>query len=515
MTEVVRPTLLTAGKLVEVVWNIPDGQTRPAGYRVSLYVSGCAGADCQPASSDKPASRQIAVQDVCATCSWATFDEPSVKDGGEYWASVIPLGRGETTSDNSSSLPRGRSSTEAVRVSTSPGATPFSAADLALDRAVEAAVDVIPGENDPNDAGIWIDVATGKVVHGFVDNSSYEQQVAKVQKINQAGLITTRRVKYSKSALTAIKDRIVRERADLAGVGIQINAVTLALKENKVRIRASAATPEAAAVLADRYGGDVIILDDVKIRMSSTANNPENTPAPRDPDPENLSWYGGIYIADGWLSGCTGGYLAQKSNGDYYMLTAGHCFDPTNIWGEPTLIEDDNGNTIGAIEDSYDGHDDDVDVASIWIPARGLATNQIIAESGSVFRNVTDDADEFVEDTLVCFSGVTSGTEKCARNYEQGEVIWPDGTIFYNATRAMQWDENTEDFALDGDSGSAIYRDVNDIFDDEFRVYGIESGTTWNEDDDENVVGGGFVYTFNTDIENAIDAHALESEPIP
>ncbi|WP_041253622.1 hypothetical protein [Frankia sp. EAN1pec] len=212
---------------------------------------------------------------------------------------------------------------------------------------------------------------------------------------------------------------------------------------------------------------------------------------------------------------CTAGYLTTKSDGETYLLTAGHCFPEGAFVSVPNanILTGNPSNTIiGIVVDRRSGFNTYGDYESIRITSPGLATNQIIAADG-LLRNVTDDADDFVANTSVCFNGKTSDEERCARNDAMGDEIFDDH-VTYHVAAAFQSDVATKWWAQGGDSGSGVYRWIED--DDEFRVYGIIGGPIWHFDDDdilENPTDGGFWYSFDQDIQGAIGTSVL-TDPV-
>jgi hypothetical protein len=190
---------------------------------------------------------------------------------------------------------------------------------------------------------------------------------------------------------------------------------------------------------------------------------------------------------------------------DLYLTTAGHCF-PIG-----TTVSDGAGRPIGTVVDALDGHNTDADAEIISLPFSALATNQIIAQAISIWRNVTDEARTFVEGTPVCFSGQTSNGQKCALNAEIGNIIFPDGSVHHDAAIAFNPFIHVDDYSLSGDSGSAVYRSLSN---NSLRVYGINDGSTYIEDQNGTIEAGGFYYTFDTHLHNDFGVSALTT-PVP
>ncbi len=175
----------------------------------------------------------------------------------------------------------------------------------------------------------------------------------------------------------------------------------------------------------------------------------------------------------------------------------------------PTPIVGGNpSNTIiGIVEDRASSFNTYGDYEAIRLTSPSLSTNQVLAANG-LLRNVTDDADEFVSGTRVCFNGKTSDEERCAYNDAMGDEVYDDHTTFHVAA-AFQTDVASDTWAQEGDSGSAVYRSLSSS---SFRIYGIINGPVWHYDDDdilESPTDGGFYYTFDQDIQNAIGTSTL------
>jgi hypothetical protein len=478
---VTKALLLAGDGQVEAVWNLEGRGLHPAGYRVELFHG----------------SKRVGTQTVCGSCTWALFAGPPVANGEQYRAGITPIG------------PAGRAGTTVMTGSAQPAAfsvSKASANDDALDGVITEVGKRPALRGNRDEAGLAASLADGKLVVGLADNKRYRDNAADIARTRSASRVTVRPMKYSTATLEALSDRIARGAKKLRSRGIRITATSVNVLANKVTVDVVPATAATADVLAAEYGSDTLILRGGQVHTRRASNNPEHQAAPRIPSSFAISWYGGIWVTDSpGTFDCTAGYIAEKDNGDRYLTTAGHCFTV----GTP--IHDGAGTLIGTVTEALDGRGDEADGALISLNSPDLATNQIIAQAASVWRNVTDEAERFVQGTLVCFSGAASNNQKCAFNASQGNVIFEDGTVQSDASIAYNPLFPVNDYLLIGDSGSPVYRSLER---DELRVYGIGNGSAWLEDDDGNIVTGGFYYSFTTNIQEHFGVNALTT-PVP
>ncbi|WP_433332410.1 hypothetical protein [Spirillospora sp. CA-294931] len=438
----------------------------------------------------------MSTQTVCGSCTWALFAGPQVANGERYRAAITPTGmdgRAGGTVETGSARPAALSAS-------------IPANDDALDRAIEDVGNRPAFRGSPDQAGLAVSMADGKLIVGLADNQRYTAHAADIARTGSAAQVTVRPMKYSTATLQALSDRIAREARELRSGGIRVTSTSVNVLANKVTVEAIPATAATVDALAAEYGPDTLIVRGGQVHTRQAGNNPEGQPAPRIPSSLDMSWYGGIWVGDVPGSGdCTAGYIAVKKTGERYLTTAGHCYTVG------TLVFDGAGTQIGRVTEALDGHGDEADGALISLNSPDLATNQIIAQATSVWRNVTDEAERFVPGTRVCFSGAESNQQKCAFNANQGEIIFDDGTVQHDVSIAYNPQFPVDDYAPQGDSGAAVYRSLER---DELRVYGITNGSAWYEDDDGTILTGGFYYSFTTNIQEHFGVTALTT-PVP
>jgi hypothetical protein len=484
-----RPVLLAGDGTVEAVWNTGRDGTAPGGYLVRLYRVSCQQRGCPSGAAAVQRSAPVAAQAVCGTCTWASFAAPDVGNGETYQATVTAV---------SGSRSSAAAATGPARPS-QPETDGPQQAEL-QDEAEQIAGQAAGGE----DAGVAIDYVSGRVMAGYRDTAHYPAHVAALARTAHPQLVVPRRMIYSTQTLTDLTERIVDDRTQLAGEGVHVTGAFVDSRADKVLVYADSVSTQAQAILAARYGADKVMLTARQVQVRRASNNPEWHRAPRGPLPDNTSWYGGIVLINDAGVHCTAGYVTFKGR-SLYLLTAGHCFDKGDI------IHDLYNTAVGYVASRQSGHNTRLDVETIKITFPRMATNQIIATRGTVWRNVTDDADRFVSGTRVCFSGAVSGSEKCAFNDAQGAGIWPDGSVVRHVTSALESSVATKDFVKGGDSGSPVYRSLSRH---ELRVYGIVDGSFWTEDQNGDPLDGGFIYTFDADIRRDFRTAALQV-PIP
>jgi hypothetical protein len=433
-----------------------------------------------------------------------------VVNGSTYWARIEPANISGTT-DSAAAF------TDVVVPAAAP--SPRSAGNSTTDTLEAEAYQVaaLLKDADPDHGGVAVDLAAGKVFRGLVDNADFTGQAAKTSTTAHPELVEARRMAYSTATLSALRDRIMNDRAGLADAGIHVRSTAVETLAGKVRVAVDTVTPDVVTTLGARYGSDAIIVTSRRTAATPDHNKPENSTVPRIPaQDENFGIYGGMEIIsppDQPLpTACTAGYVTKKSDGNFYLLTAGHCF-PLGATVAVDNAPPFGGDTvIGTVVDQRDpGDTDGGDVETILLTFNNLASNQIIAGSTTELRNITDDADDFVAGTVVCVNPKSTDAERCATNDTVEDIALDGGGVVYHVADAYETAEATKTYVQEGDSGAGVYRSLSST---SLRVYGIMGGSSWHFDDDDilqSPTDGGFYYTFDQDIQDDFGTSVLTS----
>ncbi len=284
-------------------------------------------------------------------------------------------------------------------------------------------------------AGVWLDHLAGGVLVVAV-TSEYGLYLAEQHGASAVGA-EIRQVAHPYAELAGLADRIGAQQDALRASGAAITGWYVDEIHNRVQVDLASATPEARAIVADRFGPAVAVGEasfvDVTCNYISSC-----TP-----------WRGGIDIQRPFTGGteyCTSGFTARPtgSSSTRYLLTAGHC--GSGLWKHA-------GTTIGTTtRNSLDLTSPISDSQRIPMSPAGQGTpyNVIYLTTSVTASPITSQVNQ-VDATLgttLCAAGRGSGY-RCgiitARAYQHNVA----GKIMYS-TRA--------DFgSAGGDSGGPVF----------------------------------------------------------
>ncbi|MFB4166002.1 S1 family peptidase [Alteribacillus sp. JSM 102045] len=155
--------------------------------------------------------------------------------------------------------------------------------------------------------------------------------------------------------------------------------------------------------------------------------------------------HGGLGI---WKSGssqdfdCTTAYPAKNTKGQYFMVTAGHCSDPSVGWAQ-------GGEYIGNMSTVHWQFGDEVDAGGIYIGDSSSAATSEIYGSSYNLTNLEKWENEKLGQ-MVCKSGGNSGIT-CGTLQDNRVSFYYEGMLFKNF-------RGTDVYARNQDSGGTVYR---------------------------------------------------------
>lgn len=293
---------------------------------------------------------------------------------------------------------------------------------------------------DADFGGLYFDQASGGVVDiaTIGDPITVGNSVAKW--IPSGAAYRVRHVEHSLNELDLLQARITEERGDWATVGLVLFTVGVDVLDNQVAITATF-TPSQEAAFVARYGS-----------AASLRIGPRPEPA-ACVDRHNCRnpMKGGLAIASSNGIACTSGYLGRNVSGltNLYLLTAGHCIDPTHGSGLAATWYHPAGTAIGTGAFEYWFTDTYADVGGIHA-TEGGSKNQIFASGPTdilAIGSSRSNANQAVG-ADVCLSGLNS-------HWVCGTVVQTNTGVQSAETYLLhQWDASFGGLA--GDSGGPM-----------------------------------------------------------
>jgi Trypsin len=266
---------------------------------------------------------------------------------------------------------------------------------------------------------------------------------------------STPRVKYSQSALTAVKGSVLL--SDVTGVENMYGAY-LEAEHNRVVVEASVVTEEMRTALASRYGADMVAL-------YLTPDQGAGEPLSRNMD--TTPFYGGAYAitttGNDTRWHCTIGF-PWTYNSEYYYLTAGHCTGlNTHVWMPKygtslvgLVVKDSWNNNTGSVKiDGQSYNTGDLALVKLYDPYHVTARMYVGGYYSTSSRTIGPIASRApkIGDSY-CSGGSTQG-EICGWKVRAISVDrrYVDGTVVRNIVEAKK----TGRCAAEGDSGGPVY----------------------------------------------------------
>ncbi|MEJ3742960.1 hypothetical protein WEI85_06705 [Actinomycetes bacterium KLBMP 9797] len=261
-------------------------------------------------------------------------------------------------------------------------------------------------------------------------------------------------VKYSKSALTAVKGDVLN--SGVPGVE-HMWAAFIDAETNRVLVKTSTVTEEMRTALASRYAADQLAL------LLTDEQQPELLSRPSDTSP----FWGGSYAVTStggstrWH--CTIGFPWSYNGADYY-ITAGHCTGLNTYTWMPrygtdivgVVRKDGWNNNTGSVKiDGQSYNTGDVALVQLFYPYKSGYSIYVGGPRSNVSRTIGGVATKSPKKgDKVCSGGSTVG-ELCGWKVTDGstDVRFRDGTLARNVAYATK----TPTCAAEGDSGGPIY----------------------------------------------------------
>ncbi|HEX8002123.1 MAG TPA: hypothetical protein VF519_05460 [Mycobacteriales bacterium] len=290
-------------------------------------------------------------------------------------------------------------------------------------------------------------------------------------------------VRHTYATLTALKDRVLRDRAWIEDHDIDLVYVAVRDEMNKVGVGIAGYTPEKAALIASRYPKGMVVVTPEGRAEQFYSRGYDTSP-----------WNGGSFIYTSSGKYCSAGPAVKSSTGKEYILTAGHCYVSPgttvstytrSTWqrypgrADPPFMGNAKAENPAINTDGYDLAVISVDEGG-GASALNFRTDPPTADgSGSPQkRTITG-----VIGTRLCMSGAYSG-ERCAAGVDIFNATFIPGKRAYqphiiHANRLVR-DDPAVSLAGQGDSGGPVYQ----VQSDGLAISGIILGGQANVDGD-------------------------------
>lgn len=338
---------------------------------------------------------------------------------------------------------------------TSSSAVTQSGAEQTLARRVDRA----EGEASKlaNFAGVYLDGDTGtRPTFLFTGNLKAADVV--LREFLAEDEYDVRTVDRSAGELLSTQDAVWGGRAELDRVGVHVVATGIHYTTNQVRVGVVELTDAKSAELIERYGDAVLPYDQGLITYDTC-----NIEACWQPSGSDVGMKGGLQMNQGSASPyCTGGFLGTRANGDYVILTAGHCIALGN--GQ---VFKHNGYTIGSqgsVHTWYDGSNADVGLVTLNATPDNL-NRYLQNDGGSGLASVSAVGTGQLNER-VCRIGAGAKAQSfpaksCGKIVDvlgNNESCNPSGTVCktIHLTATVNFD------SCPGDSGGAVFQDPAD-----------------------------------------------------
>jgi streptogrisin C len=311
------------------------------------------------------------------------------------------------------------------------GLSPSQAATHLAQQAAAIEIDgVLRGRLGSAFGGSWFDTVSGKLVVGVTDARQLPQvttagATAKVVDHSQEELDGIMAELDAMAGLPDERDAVGREPVGRPGPAVaglvswRVDPAT-----NSVVVTARNGQPRAAAL-------DVLARHGDAVRVERTDHVPTTV--------ENFM-DGGDAIDGG---NCSAGFNLLGSDGQGYLLTAGHCVEPGQ------MVTGHDGVDFGPVLESwFPGTDDALvrnDSAGYWIQGPWIDTNPSIGPVINVHG-----ASDAPQETAVCKSGITT-------KLTCGKITAKDVTVVYDGVYTVNNLTQHTACVEKGDSGGANY----------------------------------------------------------
>ena len=336
--------------------------------------------------------------------------------------------------------------------------------------------------------GVWIDPATGRVKVGIVgsENSLRGRVGGAISQLGLAGAADVVKVRHPISQLEAadswLGNRLAQASAGAAGplgsvLRTDLNAVELQLPSDAAL---TAAERGLVGEARSRYGDALRLVSDSRlaVRESSRAHATvsdfsralrlvsDSSPAQAQAtdckfNSQHISICNpplragiGIYYAPQGGHLCTGGFVARsRTDGKYYLFTAGHCLAGGKTGSWITLFADGSTHVIGSAHNFiWDTRGDmgilTVDNPTGWQPRHAVYVTASPNTTQDTTYNISADSLS-VMGQRICMSGAKTGTS-C------GTVIGLGETQAYGGVTVTYLGEANY-CSQDGDSGAPVF----------------------------------------------------------
>lgn len=333
-------------------------------------------------------------------------------------------------------------------------------------------------ENFEKNGGIYFD-SNGVVHLGFKEPNS-EMNSKAVQALSKSvknkDFVSTERVKYSTADLNEIKDKIltVIQHFFTEEEFIHLNfSISASFSDQKIILEHNNLPEKLIAQLKDDFN-DILQVENADISVEPSKGREEN-------------WNqqgAGLGITNKYGVGCSTAGIASK-NGNYFILTAGHCFEGTTSTTSSADIIKQYIFNVGRQHAIGTGSSLDVGLVRITndntLTGGRYATNKIKRWSSTdVFDGSFVDWTTIYDGTQICKTGKTTNTT-CGTVVNANTTVKYSGYPTFNVAKV-----NGTDFSKPGDSGGAAFYPY---IGDQLLLAGIVSGNTTTN----GVITGGFI----------------------
>jgi hypothetical protein len=326
---------------------------------------------------------------------------------------------------------------------------------LALDPVIDAF------KEDGRAAGLWIEHHPGGVrLHAAVKGDAVGVRDKYFAQLPAGTDVAIHSADFSASELSDVRGLLEAQAEALLAEDVRITFLGEDPQLNRVVVGLDPMT-ETARRRVIAIGGGAVVTEHRRAQVQLACSGRFECPDPQK---------GGVRVYASDIDRCTSGFMGRKTGatnaGEWYVITAGHCLDPTEGSGIGVTWKH-HLNAIGKSHQETMFHNTEADAGVIKMSAMDpfLRNNQVFAGGPTDIRKVDSrrkDANQLVGDP-VCRGGASSTNWRCGSIIAANVSVWVQGRSGAQYRYHNQWMMDRP--SMGGDSGGPVMYN--------FKAYGI------------------------------------------
>lgn len=228
--------------------------------------------------------------------------------------SAAPATSRAETGPSAEASPQQSATSQEATPDLSPGQQKKKEADEATNAIYQALLTRFPDQI----GGVRVN-GTGSKITVTVTSQDIADQVPAIiaETVSPVPKSDVRLTKHSEKRLRSVTDRAGERAMDLRSQGIKLWFWSTSSDEETITLKIEPdSRPDSEEVLAEEFGADLVTVSRAPLNSSGSSDRYTDYPSVR----------AGLGIISSANFGCTAGFTARsRNNGNYYVLSAGHC----------------------------------------------------------------------------------------------------------------------------------------------------------------------------------------------